>query len=83
MSCHCAKQASTPRPPLATLLHGVLCAQVLIRWAIQRGTMVLPKSANADRIAANFDVLDWQLKEEDQQALSSLPHRVSLFALGV
>ncbi|WIA08297.1 hypothetical protein OEZ85_007740 [Tetradesmus obliquus] len=50
-------------------------AQVLIRWALQRGTSVLPKSANPGRIASNFDVLDWQLTPEDQQALSSLPYR--------
>jgi hypothetical protein len=51
--------------------------QVLIRWALQRGTSCLPKSANPGRIAANFDVLDWQLQPEDQQALDTLPYRVS------
>lgn len=50
---------------------------MLIRWALQRGTSVLPKSAKPGRIASNFDVLDWQLTPEDQQALSSLPYRVS------
>jgi hypothetical protein len=53
------------------------CLQVLIRWALQRGTSCLPKSANPGRIAANFDVLDWQLQSEDQQALDTLPYRVS------
>jgi hypothetical protein len=51
--------------------------QVLIRWALQRGTSCLPKSANPGRIASNFDVLDWQLRPEDQQALSTLLYRVS------
>ena len=56
-------------------------AQVLIRWALQRGTSVLPKSANPGRIASNFDVLDWRLTPENQQALSSLPYRVSRLLL--
>jgi hypothetical protein len=51
--------------------------QVLIRWALQRGTSCLPKSANPERIASNFDVLDWQLTPEDQQALDTLLYRVS------
>ena len=50
---------------------------MLIRWAIQRGTSVLPKSANAERIAANFDVLDWQLSDEDMHTLSNLDYNVS------
>jgi hypothetical protein len=55
--------------------------QVLIRWALQRGTSCLPKSANPGRIASNFDVIDWQLQPEDQQALDSLPYRVSTVGL--
>lgn len=50
--------------------------QVLIRWAVQRGTSVLPKSVHPERIAANLDVLSWQLPEQDFQALSSLPTQV-------
>jgi diketogulonate reductase-like aldo/keto reductase len=55
--------------------------QVLIRWALQRGTSCLPKSANPGRIASNFDAMDWQLQPEDQQALDSLPYRVSTVGL--
>lgn len=51
--------------------------QVLIRWALQRGSSCLPKSANAGRIASNFDVFDWRLRQEDQDNLSNLPYRVS------
>eukprot|EP00879_Flechtneria_rotunda_P020657 GHRR01021736.1.p1 GENE.GHRR01021736.1~~GHRR01021736.1.p1 ORF type:complete len:188 (+),score=49.15 GHRR01021736.1:308-871(+) len=50
-------------------------AQVLIRWALERGTSCLPKSANEGRIAANFQVLDWQLDPADTTTLSNLKHR--------
>jgi len=47
-------------------------AQCLIRWAIQHGTSVIPKSTNPDRIKSNFDVLSWALSKEDYDALHSL-----------
>lgn len=47
-------------------------AQVLIRWALQRGTSVLPKSANASRIGENIDVLSWQLSDEQMAMVSSI-----------
>lgn len=47
--------------------------QVLIRWAIQRGTSVLPKSTRPERIAANLDIFSWALDEADFVALNSLP----------
>jgi len=46
--------------------------QVLIRWALQRGTSVIPKSTNPDRIRGNLDVLEWELGAEDFFALSSI-----------
>lgn len=46
--------------------------QVLIRWALQHGTSVIPKSTNPDRIRGNLNVLDWELSEPDYRALTSL-----------
>ena len=52
--------------------HGVTTAQVLIAWAIQRGTSVIPKSANAGRLAENFAAAELRLSEEDMAQIAAL-----------
>ncbi|KAJ3704398.1 hypothetical protein LUZ61_008103 [Rhynchospora tenuis] len=47
-------------------------AQVLIRWGIQRGATVIPKSIHKERIIENIQVFNWKIPEEDFQALSSI-----------
>lgn len=46
-------------------------AQILIRWALQHEVAVIPKSANRERILENADVFDFELSEEDMDALDS------------
>jgi 2,5-diketo-D-gluconate reductase A len=47
-------------------------AQVVLRWHIQRGDIVFPKSVSRDRIKDNFELLDFELNSDDLDALSGL-----------
>lgn len=51
--------------------------QVLIRWALQRGTSVIPKSSKDERIKENIQVFGWEIPEEDFQVLCSIKDEVS------
>jgi diketogulonate reductase-like aldo/keto reductase len=54
--------------------YGKSPAQVVIRWHIQRNTIVLPKSVHQDRIIANLNVFDFTLSEDDMKQIDAL-HR--------
>jgi 2,5-diketo-D-gluconate reductase A len=47
-------------------------AQVVLRWHIQRGDIVFPKSVSPDRIRSNFEVFDFDLDSSDMDAISAL-----------
>ncbi len=50
-------------------------AQILIRWAIQRGMVVLPKSVNENRIIENFAVFDFEISDSLMKRLDDLDER--------
>jgi diketogulonate reductase-like aldo/keto reductase len=46
-------------------------AQMLLRWSLQRGAIVIPKSSRKDRIIENADVFDFSISDEDMRILDS------------
>lgn len=52
--------------------HGVAPAQVVLRWHLQAGTVAIPKSVTPERIAANLDVLGFELSAEQVAAIDGL-----------
>ena len=47
-------------------------AQVVLRWHLQRGHIVIPKSNSADRIRSNFDVFDFSLSDDELEAIDAM-----------
>lgn len=54
-------------------------AQVMLRWNIQRGVVVLPKSTHIERMEQNFNVFDFTLSDEDMAAIAALDTQTSSF----
>lgn len=54
-------------------------AQVILRWLIQRGVIVIPKSVKKERMAENFDIFDFKLSDQDMQIITTLDTNKSLF----
>lgn len=54
-------------------------AQVILRWQLQRGIVVIPKSTHKERMAQNLDVFDFTLTSEDMQAIAALDTKTSSF----
>lgn len=52
--------------------HGKSAAQVILRWHVQRGHMVIPKSQTPARIRSNIEIFDFALAPEEMQAIDGL-----------
>ena len=59
--------------------YGKTTAQVMLRWHLQRGVVVIPKSTHKERMEENFHVFDFALNEEDMQAIAALDKAESSF----
>ena len=72
------KYASPMKDPVIARIaeeHHKTPAQIMIRWAIQRGTICIPKSTNPGRIEANSKIFDFELTEEEMKEIRSMDKR--------
>lgn len=68
-------------PTLASIAnaHGKSVAQVVLRWLIQRGVVVIPKSVRPDRMAENLDVFNFELDAGQMALIAGMDAETSLF----
>jgi D-xylose reductase len=56
----------------AAARHGRTAAQVVLRWAVQRGTAVVPKTSRPDRLAENLSLFAFELSADEMAAITGL-----------
>lgn len=68
------RAARLDHPVLAEIgrKYGKTPAQVIVRWHLEHGVVVIPKSANRDRIVSNVDVLDFALSADEVASIDAL-----------
>jgi len=59
--------------------YGKSVAQVVLRWLIQRGVVVIPKTVNRERMAQNINIFDFELSSEDMGIIATLDKGASSF----
>ena len=52
--------------------HSKTAAQVLLRWAVQRGTVAIPKSSKIERVIENMTIFDFNLSQAEMGVIDSL-----------
>ncbi len=59
--------------------HGKTTAQVMLRWHIQRGVIIIPKSVHKERMSENFNIFDFKLDDEDMKRIEQMDTKTSAF----
>ena len=59
--------------------HGVTAGQVVLRWHVQNGTVVIPKSVTPERIRSNIDLFGFALSDAEMSAITALDTDERLF----
>lgn len=67
-------------PTLSTIgeAHGKSVAQVALRWLVQRGVVIIPKSVRPERMVENLDIFDFQLTDEEMARIATLDTGASI-----
>lgn len=52
--------------------YGKTAAQVALRWNVERGVVIIPKSVHVERMQQNFDIFDFKLSDEDKKKIAKL-----------
>ena len=69
---HTAKLLADPELKAIAAAHDVSVAQVILRWNLQRGVVVIPDSANPEHIKENLDLFDFELSAEEMARIAAL-----------
>lgn len=56
----------------AAARHGKTPAQVVLRWGVQRGTAIIPKTSKPDRLSENIDLFDFELSRGEMNSIAAL-----------
>ncbi|MGI6556239.1 MAG: aldo/keto reductase [Pseudoramibacter sp.] len=59
--------------------YGKSNAQIILRWHIQSGNVVIPGSKNPDHIRDNFDIFDFELTDDDMAAIAKVDKGVRYY----
>ncbi|EPQ29504.1 uncharacterized protein PFL1_02723 [Pseudozyma flocculosa PF-1] len=79
-----AQGAALDRPEIKAIAqkHGKTPAQILLRWGLQLGNIILPKSLTKHRIEANAQIFDFELDNDDMDVMNSLDEGMKMGKLG-
>jgi len=72
-----------PELKAITEKYGKTAAQVILRWHLQRGIVVIPKSTHIERMKENLDVFNFELTAEDMSVIAELDKKSKLFLLSL
>ena len=72
-----ARGAYLDRPELVEIAvnHGKSVSQVGLRWSVQKNISVIPKSTKKERIAANAEIFDFQLTDDEMRAIDGMDEK--------
>ena len=55
--------------------HGKTAAQVCLRWLVQQGIVVIPRTSRVERLKENFALFDFELSDAEMRVIAGLSHR--------